>query len=335
MFKVSFPWAKLAEEMAERDYVRGLSSTGNEEIAGNFWIPETQALEIADDYGIRSWIEALLDPSPVSSEDAAGKAISPPPMFKFTGGEGPTAVAQSARATTPSATGRGRGRPRASSPSKKDAKSPRKRVTKAQKDADTRSAREASASLQAALDTAAEAGESTADTAKTAESPATNGDITNKDSILARVFADEQANNDKPSDDKVTVSVESTVEVNGDIETTHTNVKVQMSADSPELPLPETTEEMIAKAKEMVEEARRLERGSSRPAGSSSSKRKAEQMLDDDDDDDEDDDEPEEGGSSRAMTQPAKRQRLLEQEVRKQKVRSRALLGVAATLAVG
>jgi hypothetical protein len=62
--------------------------------------------------------------------------------------------------------------------------------------------------------------------------------------------------------DRVRVEVDSAVDVNGDIEVTTTSVKVEMPAGSPEMPLPESTEEMIAKAKEMVEEARKLEGGS-------------------------------------------------------------------------
>ena len=40
MFKASFPWAKHAEEIAERDYLKSLSSTSQDEVAGNVWIPE-------------------------------------------------------------------------------------------------------------------------------------------------------------------------------------------------------------------------------------------------------------------------------------------------------
>lgn len=40
MFKVSFPWAKTAEERAERDYLHDLTITDKDEVAGNVWIPE-------------------------------------------------------------------------------------------------------------------------------------------------------------------------------------------------------------------------------------------------------------------------------------------------------
>ena len=41
MFKVSFPWAKTAEEQAERDYLKSLPTTSQDEMAGNVWIPES------------------------------------------------------------------------------------------------------------------------------------------------------------------------------------------------------------------------------------------------------------------------------------------------------
>ena len=92
-----------------------------------------------------------------------------------------------------------------------------------------------------------------------------------------------------------------------------------MPSGSAELPLPENPEEMIEKAKEMVEEALKLDGESS----SSGTKRKAEE-LDDELDEDADED-----------SQPAKRAKLLEQNLKKERVRNRALIGVAATLAIG
>ena len=279
------------------------------------------ALELAEDYGILPWIKALLDESPVASDDK--KAISPPPKFVFTA-NGNT------HWTPPGATPRGRGRPRAVSPSKLATPShkiisPRKsRTTKASREANARSAREASATLQAALDSAASRGDT-----ESVDEERLDGDI--------EATADEDEVNEKKQDEaeekkqdvvkdevngneeKVTVEVDSVVEVKGDVETTHTNVKVAMPAGSPDLPLPESTEEMIAKAKEMVEEARKLEGESS----NGSLKRKADELDDDEDD------------AKDSELQPAKRARLLEVELKKQRVRTRALIGGAATLAIG
>lgn len=189
------------------------------------------------------------------------------------------------------ATPRARGRPRASSPTKNGATAktatPRKaRATKASNAANAASAREASASLQATLDNAA----------SIADSESVDGE-------------------------KVVIEVESAVAVNGDTETTTTNVKVEMPGGSADLPLPESAEQMIETAKEMVEEARKLDGQASNR--SRASKRKAE-VLDDSEDEEAD-----------TQLQPAKRARLLEEALKKERVRKRALIGVAATLAIG
>jgi len=252
----------------------------------------TLALQLAEEYGIVPWIRALLDETPVLLDDKKWKAaISPPPKFIFTGNDEKVSLPPPTQ--TPA---RGRGRPRAASPHKtsghKSLASPRKaRTTKAAKEANAASAREANSSLMAALDSAT----SRADTESVdGEKLAVDGD-------------------------KVTVEVDSAIEVNGDTEVTHTKVRVEMPANSPDLPLPESTEEMIAKAKEMVEEARKMEGESS----SSALKRKAED-LDDEEDEVKD-----------AKLQPAKKARLLERDLKKQRVRQRALIGVTVTLAVG
>lgn len=39
MFKVAFPWASLAEEDAERTYLKSLPSADPNEVANNIWIP--------------------------------------------------------------------------------------------------------------------------------------------------------------------------------------------------------------------------------------------------------------------------------------------------------
>lgn len=179
------------------------------------------------------------------------------------------------------------------------------------KDANAAPARQASENLQAALDAASVA------ESESVEPPSVNGEASSP------VEKKKSKKHAKDEEEKVTVNVQSAVEDDGEVETTHTTVSVKMPAGSPDLPLPESTEEMVAKAKEMVEEAKKLEGSSSKTA----SKRKAEVL-----DEDEDDEETQVNGTE---VQPAKRTKLMEQEVRKQKVRNRALMGVAASLAIG
>ena len=117
------------------------------------------------------------------------------------------------------------------------------------------------------------------------------------------------------ADPVVKVNVESDVEVKGDVETTHTRVEVEMPAGLPELPLPEDTEAMIAEAKRMVEEATK----SADAAGpSNGKKRKAEE-------------DKEEGEKDAAPAKKAK----VASELRREKVKSRALIGISATLVLG
>jgi len=121
------------------------------------------------------------------------------------------------------------------------------------------------------------------------------------------------------ADDVVRVEVDETVEKENDLETTHTIVKVEIPAHHPDLALPENTDDMIAKAKEMVEEATKLEEKKKR---SRPTKRKAgEAELEDG--------EPAEGSSSRA-----KKARMAE-TLRKERVRSRALIALTASVAIG
>lgn len=119
--------------------------------------------------------------------------------------------------------------------------------------------------------------------------------------------------------EKVNVEVESRVDVNGDTETTRTNVTAQMPAGSPELPLPEDTEQMLETAKRMVEEAKGLTNGE--PSMKVARKRKVEEVETDDID-------------AELPVQPAKKAKVLEEKLKREKVRTRALVGVTATLAI-
>ena len=286
MFKATFPYAEVAEEEMERKYIKTLETTSTDETAGNVWIPPHHALELAEEYQILPWIRALLDTAPIEvnpTKDQSPKSIQSPPTFLL--------PQEALAAPTPS-----RGRPRRSlSPSKiasprKTAGSTRSRKT-TKATSEEPSARVTSKNLQKALKAGAAAEIDTPTSEK-----------------------QEPEVKDEPV---VRVNVDTDVEVKGDVETTHTHVEVEMPAGSPALPLPEDTEAMIAKAKEMVEMATK------NTNGESSKKRKAEEI--------EEDEEKEEGDEEAA---PAKKVKV-ESELKKERVKTRALIGLSATLAIG
>ncbi|KAL8997622.1 MAG: hypothetical protein Q9169_003169 [Polycauliona sp. 2 TL-2023] len=286
MFKAAFPWATQAEEKAEKDHVKSLESTSREEVAGNIWVSETTALDLAEDYGILAWVEALLAPDDVfKGSENYPKSMTPPPKFIFTANDRMNLPPPSSRGSTPA---RGRGRPRAGSPSKSEkAASPRKqRITKASKAEDAANTRAASASLQDAL----------------------------TESVTPAIDEEEE------DEGLVKVELNESTQVNGAMETTTTNVKINLPGGmAANIPPQEQTEEIIKEAKAVVEAARKLESGSSK----TSKKRKADEL-------DVDSDEEADG-----QLQPAKKARLAEQELKKERVKNRALFGVAFTLAVG
>ncbi|KIX08308.1 uncharacterized protein Z518_02964 [Rhinocladiella mackenziei CBS 650.93] len=290
MFKIAFPWATHAEEKEERDYLKSLDSTSQDEVAGNVWVAPEFALKLAVEYGLSEWIRALLDPTEISqAPSSAKKPIAAPPKFELPVDKiklpAPTKTPRSraTRSTSPSKTG---------SPTKVKA-SPRKRQTKAQKEANIANANAASATLQSALDDAA----SVADTEGKPDSPV-------------------PTTSPKAEGEMVKVEVDQSVEVEGATETTHANVTLEMPAGSPELPLPEDTEKMIETARKMVEEAKTLE---SSPKISKKRKTQEPELSDID---------------AELPAQPAKKAKVLEEKLKREKVRTRAVLGVTATLAI-
>jgi hypothetical protein len=306
MFKATFPYAELAEEEMERKYVKSLATTSTDETAGNVWIPPVHALELAEEYGILPWITALLDNTPIEINPPKGdtpKTISPPPTFL---------LPQEALAPpTPS-----RGRPRRSASPSKIA-SPRK----------TGSSMRARKNIAAKNGTSRKSESVEPTSNQIPEEPSSEVTLTPETKITKKEAKEVETNgvNEKEEPKKeeeeqvVRVNVDSKVEFKGDSETTHTHVEVEMPAGSPDLPLPEDTEAMIAKAKEMVDAAVKASGESS----SSKLKRKADEVEDDGDDE-----------TAEAAEGPAKRVKT-ETALRKEKIKSRALLGISATLVIG
>ncbi len=210
--------------------------------------------------------------------------MTPPPKFIFTANDRTSLPPPSSRGSTPA---RARGRPRAGSPNKSEkAASPRKqRVTKAAKAEDAANTRAAAASLQDAL----------------------------TQSVTPAIEEEED-------EGLVKVELSESTQVNGDVTTTTTNVKVNLPGGmAADIPPQEQTAELIRETKAAVEAARKAEGGSSKV----SKKRKADEMDEDSDDE------------AERQLQPTKKARVAEQELKKERVKNRALVGVAFTLAVG
>jgi hypothetical protein len=291
MFKATFPWAELAEEEAERKYIKGLPTTSTDDTAGNVWVPPQHALELAEEYGIKPWIMALLDNADIETNPAKDpKTIASPPKFLL-----PT---EDLAPPTPAKSSRAR---RSASPSK--IASPRKPAA---------TPRKAKAAKVSSADTTSSEG---------SKSKVPLAGIHEMSEESASKKADSGVPNGEP---KVRVNVDTDVIVNGDTETHHTHVEVEMPANSPELPLPEDTEAMIAKAKEMVEAAVKADAVAT-SGQSKKSKRKAEAI----------EEAVEDGEASTSEAGPVVKKAKVESELKKEKVKTRALIGISATLAVG
>ncbi|GAO15996.1 hypothetical protein UVI_02055750 [Ustilaginoidea virens] len=330
MFKATFPYAEASEEEAERKYIKSLPTTSPEETAGNIWIPPEQALALADDYKIGIWIRALLDPAkvPVSSSSTPGsppKTIAAPPKFDLV-----KALNKLAPPPVSSLSRSSRSR-RSVSPTKLSRRAPA-------------SPRKRSARLKAG----------------SIEPPAhkpdgTNGDDTDKarqDDVVMKTseFDPDVVLEHRAEDATLRIRVDEVSKDAEGHETKHTVTEVDVplpSSGSP--PSAEDTAKMIAAAKEMVqmgkdedervaaEHKRADEKRGSLNASSSTpakkSKRKAADIsvADKDGDDGKDEEGAEESEEGERRVKKVK----TEAEVRKDRVKNRALFGIGATVAVG
>ncbi|OBT57548.1 hypothetical protein VE04_02962 [Pseudogymnoascus sp. 24MN13] len=324
MFKATFPYSEVHEEEAERNYIKSLATTSPNETAGNVWISPTHALELADEYGIRVWIKALLDPTPIvvnPKGDTTPKKISPPPTFLLAPEDlaAPTGTEEKQEEREPE---------QDREPAEEDNRYPAK-AEAAEGCLRRTSASASSTSLQQALKSATkpEGSPSSSSVAEKEDETASPEPKRKSKAAKAEVAKASAAKTDSEKEPKVIVQVDKEVTIEGDVETTHTHVEVEMPAGFAELPLPEDTEAMIAKAKEMVEaavkadeaakEAAEAAAGPSKPAAKKV-KRKAEEEA-----------EKENEGAA-----PPTRA-TVESGLKKEKVRARALIGISATLAIG
>ncbi|OTB13926.1 hypothetical protein K445DRAFT_319455 [Daldinia sp. EC12] len=313
MFKATFPYAEAAEEEMERRYIKSLPTTSHEETAGNVWIPPEQALALAEEYRITPWICALLDPADIAitnAPDSPPKKIAAPPKF-----EAPLPTQPVLAPPTPSSLPRStRGR-RSASPTKKRAiASPRKRATKASAprlSPEVPPLKEEAEPVTNGLKTDDE-------TASTAATEEVSIKTIEKEPPVVFAPAEE--------DPKVQIKVGQEVEFHGGVETTQTAVEVEIPVSGE--PNAEEAARMIEEAKEMVRIAA-AETAASSGSNSNKSKRKADEIAVDDEEEEQEDDETE------VSEEPRSKKVKTEVQLRKERVRNRALVGLSATLAVG
>lgn len=302
MFKATFPYAEAIEEEIERKYIKSLVTTSHEETAGNVWIPPEQALSLATEYRITPWIRALLDPADIpvtNNSESSPKKIQAPPKFD------PILASQNTLAPpTPSSLRSTRGR-RSASPAKKRAiASPRKRSTKL-------TAAQSTVTDPATNGVAAENAKDEASSSAATEQVQIEQIEAEPAVVLAPV----------EEEPRVQVKVDQDVKVFKGVETTHTAVEIGLPTSN-EPPSAEEAAKMIEEARAMVQAAAREVEGAD---GTNKSKRKVEDMAIGDEEDETDGDESE----------PRSKKVKTEVELRKARVRSRALVGISATLAIG
>lgn len=339
MFKATFPYATADEEEMERKYIKSLPSTSVEETAGNVWIPPEQALALATEYRVLPWIQALLDPTdiPVSSgtDSSPPKKISAPPKF-FSGQ--PVLAHPTMNSSIPRSTRTRRSvSPTKSASTRRSTASPRKR------------------SSRNTASTPASTAETSATSAKHSRSPSlTNGDIPKllSPTTVAKIGADADGLNVESSEKeptvvlapveeepKLKVHVDQDVKIDEETgeEVTHTKVDIELPlAGKP--PSAEEAARMVAEAKEMVKAAAEgiaasaalTEAEDNATPGSKKNKRKADEI-----EAEEDEADKENSAGSALIEQPKSKRIKTEVELRKEKIKKRAFIGISATLAVG
>ncbi|KAJ5496871.1 hypothetical protein N7463_008858 [Penicillium fimorum] len=333
MFKIAFPWAKADEERTEREYLKAREYTSEEEVAGNVWISPMFALELSKEYQMYEWVRALLDPTDiVQSPSSAKKQITPPPKFEIPADE--PAIRQRYR------------RGRSASPSKTSPRKPR--TTRITKDVtSTPSTTAANASLQSALDTASAlfsnpipelAAVDAEPEVKSSGSPGKNVRV-RKSTRSATAEPEEETKEkkkekkkaEKPEKKKEEIKEEQeeTVEVavaddtTDVVKSTHTTVSLDMPISLPEVPSAAETAEMIAQAKDMVEEA--IKAQAEGATAESTSVKVTKKRKPEDDDDEE---------TSAESSQRAKKAKVLENKLKQERVRNRSIFGVSVAFAL-
>lgn len=302
MFKATFPYAEASDEETERKWLKTQATTSPDETAGNIWVPAEQALVLAEEYKITPWIRALLDPARIpvaSSAEAPSKNITAPPKFDA------SKVAPHLAPPTPSSIPRStRGR-RSVSPtkgSKRGTASPRKRTTKAKLEV---------------VETANE---------KSSVNGVTSEEIVMKTSEFEPAVVLEP----REEDPKVKVEVKETITKNKKgVETKKTVTEVEVPLPTAgEPPSAEEISKMMESAKEMVKKQKEEEATARKETPAKKSKRKAVDIS-------VGKDEKASADEKTVEEEPRAKKAKTEIELRRTRVKNRALLGIGAAAAVG
>ncbi|KAJ5279344.1 hypothetical protein N7478_004716 [Penicillium angulare] len=336
MFKIAFPWAKIDEERIEREYLKSREYTSQEEVAGNVWISPLFALELSREYLMYDWVRALLDPKEIVQSPK--KQITPPPKFEMPSEEATTSQRRSRRSVSPSK----------ASPSKKSA-SPRKpRQARSTKEApNTPSTNAANDSLQQALETTVsvetdalngvlETVEETTEVKTTgspekkrgrkpkkaaAEAEEEKAKDAEKEEKKAEKKAEKKKKQDAAEKEPTVSKIFSEVAATEDATVSQTTISLDMPL-LPQAPSAKETEEMIAEAKVLVENA--IKNQASEVAASGSAVQVTKKRKPEDDDEE----------TAAEAAQRVKKAKVLEDKLKRERVRNRALFGVSAAFAL-
>jgi hypothetical protein len=122
--------------------------------------------------------------------------------------------------------------------------------------------------------------------------------------------------------DHAKVDIQSNATEGSGVQTTQTTISVELPVSLPGAPSAEETQAMIAKAKEMVQEAVKLNEGPGESSAAAKKRKTDEAELGEDEEDEE------------ARTLRTKRAKVLEEKLKRERVRNRALVGVTAAFAL-
>jgi hypothetical protein len=267
------------------------------------------ALSLSEEYAMRHWIEALLDPAPIEkgSKDKQNAHIQQPPVFDVDNAIlAPLPTHSALRASTRARSTR--------------SASPSKMATPGRKIATPRKARTTRGAAKGELTRSEDIFESTASKAASALQNVIANGTEIDESVASESVSGEvkeiESKEDGVKEGVVHIEVHETVETNGNTETKATNVSIDVPHNHAELPEPEDPTKMIEEARRMVESATKSD-------VIKSSKRKIEEVVDEEE---------------LAEGRPSKTARVaytIEQKLTKEKVTRRALVGVFAMAAIG